>query len=238
MNDKHMRKLYELLVKIGYVFFSNFYLFRNGYLINLNIEEPFIIQLEEKELNLFKELIGDFSLIHVTEISLLKKSLKIQLEYQKYLRRKEKTNDIGTWEDFIQNEAKIPYYEAKDQFYHVNDQKEIDQVTELFNNRMTWIGQIENWNKFHFSPDEKENKNLIQEVYTENIYVLFKGEEKDIPSVIVTKSMFPLVNETNIKNLYYAEKKVNNENLYLIIFDFFFDLFRILSFHFFIPISE
>lgn len=215
MDPKHIKKLYTLLSKVTNVF-TSFYVIKNGYLLTKDIEKPFLIQLDTEWIDLFEELFGKFTIVGVYDIKVLKKVLNGPKE----------KDDPKT------------FPKLEDQFYHVSLQREIDEITKLLTDKITDINSCDKWESFVLSDDEEKNNVLLKALFTDNNYICFKPKDKEeSPDIILTKSLIPLVTEKNYTDLYYASMK-KYTNLFMIIFDFQFDLFRLYMFHYYVPFTS
>lgn len=206
VEPKIIKKLFNLFTKITYVF-TDFYIFKNGYILSTDKEKPFLIQLKDSDINLFKEVmeLEAFSIIHIPNIRELKKVLG--------------------------EESK------KDFYYEVTLPSEKKQVIELLTEKVNYLNSCENMERFYLSDSKEENEKLVDSLFKNNTFVTFKPNgSEDNPEIILTKSLLPLVSEKNYTNLWYTTKKLEND-LHLIIFDFDFEVFRVSMFHFYVEID-
>lgn len=230
MDILKLKKLYEVLSKITNVFPTDTYVFKHGYFITNDIEKPFIIQIDTKYIDYLYEITGEFALLKITDIKMFKKALSNIIENDKIREKIEK----GTATDKdLKEELPITNY-----FYHVTDSKETSDIVELLTKRINDMNLCTNWEIFALSSNLGDNLKLILSLFKENDYVTFTPKDtEDGPPIILTKSLLPLVSEKNYTNLFYTSRKIN-DNLFLIIFDFQFDLFRLNMFHYYIPIRK
>lgn len=123
-------------------------------------------------------------------------------------------------------------------FYKVDSKTEYNRVLSTLTKYLDIINQCDKWEKFILSPDEEKNVEIIESIFKSNDYFKFNpiGDFKG-PDVILTKSLFPLVTVKNWADLYYSAKKISDE-LYVIIFDFQFTMFRVYSVHYYVPVDE
>lgn len=215
MDPKKVKKIYTLLSKITNIF-TSFYVLKNGYILTKDIEKPFLVQIDSEYIELFEELFGKFNIVGVYDIKILKKVLNGPKE----------KDDPKT------------FPKLEDQFYLLTLEREINEVKNLLTEMITNINQCETWESFLLSDDEEKNEVLIKSLFTDNNYINFKPKDtEDSPDIILTKSLIPLVTEKNYTSLYYASKK-KGDNLYMIIFDLQFELFRLYMYHYYVPYSN
>jgi hypothetical protein len=78
----------------------------------------------------------------------------------------------------------------------ITDKKELKKIDDIVDNHMLEYGKIESWDTFNFS--EKD----IDEIFNEGkSFTLFEND--DTPSVIISKSMFPLITNKTVNNVKY-----------------------------------
>ena len=199
MDEKIKKKHDALCVKITQVF-TDFYIFKNGYIVSKNIEKPFLIQIDEEQVKWFEELNGDFKILHISDI-----------------RKYKKTGE------FVEK---------------VESKSETAKIIQILNERLNSVNQCEKWEKFILSQNDEENEKLILSLFKNNNYIDFKpADTPDGPELILTKSLLPLVSEKNYTDLYYTSKCVGKD-LYMIVFDLQFPLFRLYMIHHYIPINK
>lgn len=216
IGDKGKKTIYNLLIKVSSIF-NDFYIFKQGYFISADIEKPFLIQLDNGYISLFTELCGDFKILRVTDVKNFKKSLTEPKT------EKEKEKDWPITENY---------------FYSVISNSEVEKITEILKEKINEVNACTKWERFELSDVREENMKLLISLFKENNYINFLPKDNmDGPDIILTKSLLPLVSEKNYTELYYASKK-KNSNLYLIVFDFQFSMFRLFMFHYYIPIKE
>ena len=245
ISDKDKKTIYNLLVKVSNIF-SEFYIFKNGYFISSDIEKPFVIQLDTSYIELFKELCGDFKILRITDVKNFKKSLtspklkkdelnSLKEEYQMYVL--ESGDSVEPFDEYIkkyQDEWPV----TENYFYSVISNSESETITKLLSERITETNKCSNWERFELSENPDENTKLLLSLFKENNYINFLPKDNmDGPDIILTKSLLPLVSEKNYTDLYYSSRK-ENSNLFLIVFDFQFSMFRLFMFHYYIPIKE
>lgn len=208
-------KLYGLLVKVTYVF-TSFYMTHSGHIVSTDSETPFLIQMDDNCTQLFKDVCGDFKLLHITDVKSFKKALT----------EPSAKDDPTKWP------------KLNDHFYIVSSKTETTKVVDTLKEMIENINSCEKWENFVLSDDAEENKNLLKSVFKDNSYVDFLPQDnKDGPEIILTKSLLPLVSEKNYTDLYYSSQKKNSD-LYLIVFDLQFTMFRLYALHYYIPMAN
>lgn len=214
MELKQRKKLYTLFSKMTTIF-PSFYIIKPYYVVTKESGKPYMAELDEKWIPLLEEFFGEFTVLHVKDIKLVKKVIA-----------------GPTRKDDPETFPKL-----EDQFYHVTNPRELFEVKELFTSRMKSVTDTPKWESFLLSEDPEENEKLLKSLFVDNSYVNFKPKgDEFVPMIILTTSLIPLVSEKNYNNLYYCCKKVI-EGLYEIIFDFQFEMFRLYMYHTYIPIE-
>lgn len=214
LKDKENKKFYEVLTKTANVF-TDFYVVKNGYMLSMSIDKPFVIQLDDIYIEKFEKLCGGFKIIRVTDLKNFKKSLTVPAE--------------GKEEE---------HPKLIDCFYIVTDENEQRKVVDKLSNDIKDINKCEKWEKFILSNDDDENTRLLLSLFKDNNYINFSPKDTtDGPDIILTKSLLPLVSDKNYTDLFYSSKKISSD-LYLIVFDFNFNYFRLYMLHHYIPISK
>ena len=199
-DTKKMKKFLDVCTKVTNVY-NDFYLFKNGYCVSTDIEKPFVVQLDDTQVEYFVEMVGDFKLLHMTDVRKFKK-------------------------------------EMDKHFYIVESNTEYGRVLSVLTKHLEVINQCDKWEKFILSPDNDENERILESLFKKNDYFSFKPKSNfDGPDIILTKSLLPLVSPKNYTDLYYSAKKINSD-LYVIVFDFQFSLFRVHSVHYYIPMEK
>lgn len=199
LDDKQKKRLITMCTKISNVF-NDFYVLTTGYCISMDIEKPFIVQLDHEYIDLFKGAIGEFTVLHICNVKEFKKEL-------------------------------TDFYEV------ITSKTDIKKLANLLTERITLINTCDEWEKFLLSDNEEENEKLMLNLFKKNDYINFQPNNSDGPEIILTKSLLPIVSEKNYTDLYYATKKIQSD-LYLIVFDFQFSLFRLYMLHYYIPIKN
>lgn len=199
LDEKQTKKLLNLCTKIANVF-TDFYILKHGYIMSVEKDKPFIIQIDNECVELFAGVCGDFKISHIWNVREFKKDM----------------------ENYITI---------------VSSASESTRVFNLLTERIKSINTCIDWENFTLSDNEEDNQKLLLSLFKNNDYINFKPKNIDGPEIILTKSLLPIVSEKNYTNLYYSTKKINS-NLFLIVFDFQFDLFRLYMLHYYIPIDE
>jgi hypothetical protein len=205
MLDPQLKKrFYSLCSKLTYVF-TDFYILTTGYILSIDKEKPFVVQVDDEKIKWFKEVCGDFKILHMEDIKEFKKGFK---------------------EDTIQNVSVV------------TSPSETKRITAYLTEKLKLANSCQKWETFILADKEKENEKLILSLFKNNNFIEFKPKSDGIvPEIILTKSLIPLVSEKNYTNLYYSVQEVSKD-LYLIVFDFEFELFRLYMFHYYIDISK
>lgn len=199
MDEKEQKKLFNILTKITNVS-NDVYILKQGYVLSIDIEKPFLIQLDESQIELFNKVIKDFKIIRISDIKKYKKDTS----------------------NFI---------------YEVTSNTEKNNVIRVLDNRLNSLNMCESWENFLLSDNAEENEKLIYSVFKENNYVNFTPNDNNDADIILTKSLLPLVTEKNYTKVYYSSKKLSDE-LFIIVFDIDYDLFRLCMFHNYIKIPD
>lgn len=120
----------------------------------------------------------------------------------------------------------------------VTSKTETSEILQILEERLGYINQCDKWEKFILSQNDDENEKLIMTLFKMNNYIDFHpSDNPSSPELILTKSLLPLVSEKNYTDLYYASKTVG-KNLFMIVFDFQFTMFRLYMIHHYIPIKK
>lgn len=120
---------------------------------------------------------------------------------------------------------------------NVTSKSEISRVIKILETYKSFLNICEKWDKFLLSNNEEENEKLILSLFKNNNYIEFHPSNEEHPNIILAKSLLPLVSEKNYTDLYYTTKEIT-KSLYLLIFDFQFDLFRLYMFHHYVPMDN
>lgn len=213
LEKKEKKRIQDIFTKITRIY-TNFYILKNGYIISLNIETPYLIQLDIDDISLFKKLFGEFSIIHITDLKYFKKIV---------------TNFFEN--DSLESTDIFNYKEALNltDLFDIKEKEEKNVLSKL-EEYLTHINSCDKWNDFKLSENEIENDKMIESVFVKNNYIEFQPQNNKHPSLVFTKSLLPLVTEKNYRDVTYATAEIY-KNLYIIIFSFEFTLFRIYMLH-------
>lgn len=108
-------------------------------------------------------------------------------------------------------------------FQEILDNKTIEKIDKLVETHMTKINSITDWDTFNFSDEAKDI------IFNEGkSFTLFEDDD-DKPSIIISKSVFPLINEKTINNVRYKyDKYDDNTELNQIIMAYDYELFQLI----------
>lgn len=202
LNEKDEKKLLNLCTKMSNVF-NDIYILQQGYVLSLDVEKPFIIQLDKEYIDFFEELCGSFKILHLWDIKKFKKE-----------------KDKDTYIKIVSSNSET--------------QMVVNKLSEYIEN----INKCTSWENFTLSDDEDKNAQLLLSLFKNNDYINFKPNDiKESPDIILTKSLLPLVTNKNYTDLYYSTHKIDSD-LFLIVFDFDFSLFKLYMCHYYIPIKK
>ena len=85
------------------------------------------------------------------------------------------------------------------------NEKELKKIDNIVNSYMSEFNKIDIWDNFNFSEDE------INQIFGEGkSFILFENDERS--SVIISKSMFPLITEKTVNNMKYNYSKSDEDN--------------------------
>ena len=217
---KEKKALHAICIKISNAY-NDIYVFKSGHIVSADIEKPFMITLSDSQVKLFKNLVGEFKILHIFDLKEFKKSLKDSITNEKEDSEKNKKNSL------IENTYTIELKSSE-------NKKILDKLDEWVNN----LNKVGSWEEFILSDNESDNAKLLISLFKDNNYVNFKPKDTDdSPEIILTKSLLPLVSEKNYTQLSYASIKLES-NLFLIIFNFHFELFDLFMFHYYVPIKS
>ena len=228
-----VKKLYELCTKITYVF-TDFYVLKQGYIISLKIDEPFVIELNDNTIKLFQHVHGDdFSILNIENVREYKKCLQY-IWFPKKVDESKGDKPITPEELNYRQEH---YNELLSHYNVVTSKLVTNTVVGTLERRLRDIRSCDKWDAFILSNKEEENEKIIESIFKNNDYTKFQPiQTPNGPYIILTKSLLPLVSEKNYTDLYYTSKQLS-ENLFLIIFDFDFSLFRLFMLHHYIQME-
>lgn len=112
-----------------------------------------------------------------------------------------------------------------------NMKNQISLIKEKVSRIESLINKTDVWNKINLS-EEKINK-----LYNENISIEFFDENEEIPSMTVSKCLFPLVTEKSINDGYYNIFFNENKNYISLLFSFDYPLFQIYTLYQYISLN-
>lgn len=212
MDAKRQKQLEGLCIKLGQVY-TDFYILKNGYIVSMDIELPYLIMLSEDQVNLFKECCGEFIVIHFFDIRKFKKSL-------------------------IQKEGDKDFIDIKTTYEILDQKSKITKVVNMASRYTDDIKKIENWMSFRFSQDSITNDNIVNDLFVKNNSINFLPEDnKNGPEVMITKSLLPSITEKNYSEVCYGSIK-KLEDLFCIILHIKLPLFHLYMIHHYIPFGE
>lgn len=197
LDEKQLKKFTNLITKLSNVF-SDCYFVKSGYVVTLDVEKPFIVQIDLSYIDMMIDVLGEFGIARIDNLKEFKKDMTTH-------------------------------------FYVVKSEKEKNNVLSYIDSKMKQLSDMENWKSFINS--KEDDVEVIESLFKLNTYIEFKPADVDGPAIILTKSLIPMVTEKTCDALYYSAKKLA-DNLYIIIFDFQFELFRLIMFHNYIRIEE
>ena len=213
LNARQFKRLYSVLSKLSNLY-NDFYIFRHGRVLSLDIEKPYLVNLDSEYLTMLYDITGEFKIIHMTNLKDFKRCIK-SLE-----------------------EGKAPITPIDSCYYVVSKEEEEKQITSYLEMMVNTVASCETWSSFRLADDPDENAVLLESLFKSNNYHNFSPvDNPENPPIILTKSILPLVTEKNFGKLYYSTSKIQ-KGLFRIIFDFQYELFRLNSIHYYIPIEE
>ena len=208
---KKDREFLNVITKITTVF-NSFYVLKTGHCVSTDKNKPFVVVLDEETLELFDELLGGLEIFCVVDNRKWKKAL---------------TTDDDELKKDIDNYA-----------YKVTSTHEKETVIKKLQAYMDMHNSCEKWNEFILSMNEEENDKLLHTMFTDNEYIEFKPvNDCNSPEIILTKSIFPLAKETTAHDIYYSIRKINHQ-LFCMVCDFNFRIFRVWGIHYYIPYKK
>lgn len=147
---------------------------------------------------------------------------------------KEKSDDIKDYFGnlpviYIKNVKKAKeYYSTEYEYQYIQTQVEEKVKKELNDKRDEYLNNIKNiteWKQFNFTEDE------IKALIDDNERIVLFSNEKSIPSLEVTKCVFPLINKKYLDSLMYTVGKTKNiKNTYTLITCMTHEYFQIYNF--------
>ena len=72
LHKKQQTSINTLLTKMTYVF-TDFYIISTGYVLSMNKDKPFLIEINDDQVNLFKLLLAEFDIVHILNTKKKKK---------------------------------------------------------------------------------------------------------------------------------------------------------------------
>lgn len=111
----------------------------------------------------------------------------------------------------------------------IDKNKEKD-IMNKFNKYHSLLSSITSWSSLSLSDDE------IKKIFTENLSIELFENNKDIPTVTISKSLIPMITDKKINDLYYTTKKDNE--IYYLFLSYNSDYFRLDMIYNYIPIDE
>lgn len=103
--------------------------------------------------------------------------------------------------------------------------KELLNRSKILNDK---IRKVSTWKSFNFTSEE------IKALFTDKEGIILFSDDKELPEVYVSKSIYPMITEKNIANLYYSptkEDKKNNIYGFITSFDTkFFQLYSLINY--------
>ena len=110
------------------------------------------------------------------------------------------------------------------------DEKILKNVYSSVESYTNKINNITEWQMFNFS--DNEISSLFDDAESLTLF-----ENDDRPSVIISKSLFPLITEKTINNVKYSYSQYNNDsNLNQIILEYDYDLFQLVMIYVYLKI--
>lgn len=96
----------------------------------------------------------------------------------------------------------------------INDDKTILEIRKKIDDLLNKINAKETWEKFKFSKTDIDN------LFVNNLsFDIFKDNDK-IPNITISKSVFPLLTEKNVSDLYYKVYLNNEYTTFVVSLDF------------------
>lgn len=244
MTDKETKELLNLLTKIVAIY-NDFYVFSIGYVISLDITEPYILEIDDKYIRYLKESVGDFKVIHIINGKEYKKEFDMAFQ-KKILLEENEEKFLCTYCDFdktkysddLISQFTLYLHELNKKYYDIPESKSvINRLTDELDKKLKEFQSLEDWDYFILSENEEENKEIIQKMFEKNDYIVFEPKCKDTPEIIVTKSLFPSLTIKNTDRVLYTTKK-KNDSLYMLGIDYTLELFRVFMVHYYISIEK
>lgn len=198
LDDKELKVLRDLYVKINRIFNTEFYIFPTGYIIDvpqnrrinstttlLKLEPGYYDIVLKAYFNNKKNCI-----LHVTNVKLIK-------------------------DDLFNN------------FTYIETEPMLSMQYDVLDKMISLYSSVDKWKPFRLSDNDDENEELCVKLFRNNEAIEFKPTRKSDDYVIIGKSLFPIVTDKNYRNNLYYHNIKYNDNINQILFDFDFSHFRI-----------
>ena len=237
LEKRLLTKLYKILTKLG-TLFNEFYITMDGKIVTNDIDKPYYILVEDEYMELFNTIFGEYEIIFIPDFRAFKKCIKeLELSY-KAKKASANMSDEEMETMAVQDEDSVPPMERLPYLYKKLEEKhELEEIKKILAERADMVLKAETWKVFQFSSDPSVNEELLTMMFDQNDYVRFSPTDRtDSPDIIMTKALIPLVTMKNIGDLYYNTRQITEE-VSLLTFDFFFEMFQLYSFHHYIPIN-
>jgi hypothetical protein len=101
-----------------------------------------------------------------------------------------------------------------DYLSEVKNKSEIEDINKRIQDMLDCINKTETWKSFNFS------ENDITNLFENNISMNLFQDNKKIPEITISKSLFPLVTEKNVSDLYYNITTDKEYNELIVSLDF------------------
>lgn len=116
-----------------------------------------------------------------------------------------KTNKV-----YYISDGKAAKDSLENNFIDVTNELELKQINDKKDEILRLVKKTDIWKSFNFSEDD------ITTLFSDNSTLELFKDDKDIPSVTVSKTLFPYITEKNVSKLYYnVIKKSEYTNLLL-----------------------
>ncbi len=189
MSVKENELLRDTFVKITGIFSEEFYIFPNGYVIDIPscrlMSMVRYIKLKPKYLNAIREVyfkIKPHAILHIKNSKLIKDDLAGKLSY--------------CFDDMIAS-LRI-----------IEDKQEIETETNELNNMINIFNDSQ-WREFRLDKDDEINSELFDNLFSKSKSIEFDPDETG-NFIILGKTLFPMVKLNNYKeNLFYEITEKN-----------------------------
>lgn len=116
-----------------------------------------------------------------------------------------KTNKV-----YYISDGKAAKDSLENNFIVVTNELELKQINDKKDEILRLVKKTDIWKSFNFSEDD------VTTLFSDNSTIELFKDDKDIPSVTVSKTLFPYITEKNVSKLYYnVIKKSEYTNLLL-----------------------